>query len=79
MTGYEKQSNGKQMGYGISYDSGGSRCDLRHLVFRQYKHTGDSGIADRGLVIADDASAWTQNLEDRSGESRESKFRDTKS
>ena len=55
------------MGYGISYDSGGSRCDLRHLVFRQYKHTGDSGIADRGLVIADDASAWTQNLEDRSG------------
>lgn len=35
--------------------------------FRQYIHTGDSGISDRGLVIADDASAWTQNLEDRSG------------
>ncbi|MCH1981079.1 hypothetical protein MCG98_00630 [Ruminococcus sp. OA3] len=34
--------------------------------FRQGKPYGDSGVADRGLVIADDASAWTQNLEDRS-------------
>ncbi len=36
------------------------------FVFCQRRSSDVAGIADKGLVIADDASAWTQNLEDKS-------------